>query len=102
MSDSAGTFDDWMDDFERAYDSPDELQRLACRGCAARSLRLVFVVDEPGTERGTAAFWCDACLRGLIPLRVLVPDGATAVLRGRESIPNYKLIVDHSESGGTR
>jgi hypothetical protein len=97
MSISGGSYGDWISDYERACDSPHAIGEIACRNCGSRALRLIFVVDNMDAENGTAAFWCDACLRGLIPLRAPIPEGGTTVLRGRESIPNYDLIIDDED-----
>jgi hypothetical protein len=59
-----------------------------------RGIRLVLLVKEVGRVPGTAVFWCDHCLRGLMPLTTLVPDGAETVVRGNETIPNYTIVPE--------
>jgi hypothetical protein len=54
----------------------------------------LFLIDRVGDYRGTAVFWCDHCLRGLIPLASVIPDGAQTVLRGTEKIPNYAIVAE--------
>src|SRR3954468_3101772 len=74
----------WLDAFEMAYENAKSPPSGSCPHCGWLQLRLVFLVDREGSRRGTAVFWCAHCLRGLIPLRSVIPDGAQTVLRGTE------------------
>jgi hypothetical protein len=80
--------------FELAYRNAGSTRTEPCPGCGEPELRLRFLVTSAGAVRGTAVFWCDYCLRGLIPLRTLVPDGVETVLRGTETIPNYTIVPE--------
>jgi hypothetical protein len=84
----------WMDAYEWAYTHAATIGTRPCPRCGARSLRLIFVVDQLDSESGTAVFWCDACLHGLIPLRAPVAENGRRVLRGTECVPNYTLIIE--------
>lgn len=87
-------YDRWSVAFDLAYGHVGSARSAACPSCNRPGLRLVFIVRSVGSQRGTAVFWCDHCLRGLIPLRALVPDGAETVLRGTETIPNYTIVTE--------
>jgi len=84
----------WLDAFEMAYESAKSLQGGLCPHCGWPDLRLLFLVDREGSYRGTAVFWCDHCVRGLIPLASVIPHGAQTVLRGTENIPNYSIVAE--------
>jgi hypothetical protein len=86
-------YDLWLDAFGFACRNA-RLERIQeCPSCGERRLRLLFLVDEPGCVRGMAVFWCDGCLRGLMPLMSVVPVGAQTVVRGGESIPNFSIVA---------
>lgn len=87
-------FSVWLDEYQRACQSPRSIGSRPCPHCLARALRLVFVVPSPGAESGTAAFWCASCLSGLIPLSAPVPDDAERSVEGTEAVPDYTLVVD--------
>jgi hypothetical protein len=95
-SDDAGAseFARWLDAFDFAYRNAASFRGGKCPHCGHHDLRLVFLVKEAGSVRGTAVFWCDHCLRGLIPQRTLVPRGVETVLRGTETIPNYTIVPE--------
>jgi hypothetical protein len=103
ISTEAAGYEEWIRIYEAAYSNVAQITELRCPNCGFRSLRLVFVLDE-GDDRSaaavargrqaTAVFWCDTCLRGLMPNTAFVPDGAETVPRGAEVIPNYRLVVD--------
>ena len=84
----------WLGAFEMAYENAKSFRNGSCPHCGWPELRLLFLVDREGSHRGTAVFWCDHCLRGLIPLASVIPDGAQTVLRGTEKIPNYSIVVE--------
>jgi hypothetical protein len=77
-----------------AYENAKSFQNGACPHCGWPELRLLFLVDRVGSSRGTAVFWCDHCLRGLIPLASVIPDGARTVQRGTEKVPNYAIVME--------
>jgi hypothetical protein len=90
----ASEYDRWLDAFDSAHRNARSFRDGVCPHCANPALRLVFLVNEAGDKRATAVFWCDYCLRGLIPLRTLVPDGAETTVRGNETIPNYTIVPE--------
>jgi hypothetical protein len=90
----ASEYDRWLEAFQFAYDNAGSFRNGECPSCGRPGLRLVFVVDKEGSNRGTAVFWCDYCNRGLIPLASVVPDGAETVLRGTEKVPNYTIVAE--------
>jgi hypothetical protein len=90
----ASEYDRWLDAFDFAYRNARSFRDGVCPHCGNPALRLVFVVKEAGDKRATAVFWCDHCLRGLLPLTTLVPDGAETVVQGNETIPNYTIVPD--------
>lgn len=94
MTVDPGLYDAWIAEYQGAWDDPSSVPDRTCPTCGSRSLRLVFVVDSDDSFQGMAAFWCDACLTGLMPLRAPVPDQGTRAVRGAERIPNYRLITD--------
>jgi hypothetical protein len=83
-----------MDEYQWAYTHAAFVNGQACPNCGLKSLRLIFVVDEPIAQSGTAAFWCDSCLHGIGPLRAPVAVDGERVLRGTEVIPNYTLVIE--------
>jgi hypothetical protein len=83
-----------MADYDWAYHHARILDSRPCNSCGSPSLRLIFITEREHVESGTAVFWCNSCLRGLLPLRALVPDGGETVLRGAEAVPDYELVVD--------
>lgn len=85
---------EWLDVYEAAYQDPPQLSQLACPACGARALSMVFVADRTGDGRATVAFWCGHCWRGLPPNTSVVPPGASAVVRGRAIIPDYRPVPD--------
>ncbi|GAA1559262.1 hypothetical protein GCM10009741_75350 [Kribbella lupini] len=87
-------YDRWLDAYEAAYRDQGALQRLACPTCGEVALQLVFVIDAYGDGRATSAFWCKKCLWGIAPNSTSVPSSATAVLRGEEEVPDYRLVLD--------
>jgi hypothetical protein len=91
---NAGSHNDWLSAFDRAYRHVEDLDQIPCPHCGRYSLRLVFVVDDLESVDATAALWCDSCLRGLMPERASVPGGAVRMVRGTEKTPNYRLVLD--------
>ena len=89
-----GRYSTWMDGYQWAYDHAASVGDMNCPSCGSKSLHLVFVVDEPDAESGTAVFWCDSCMQGLPPLRAPVAEDGERILRGTEVVPNYTLVVD--------
>lgn len=87
------TYESWLAAYNRAYQSPRDTGSIVCPSCGARSLRLVFVVDEPEATISVVAFWCDSCVRGLMPNRAQVPAGGCRAFRGEEDIPDYRLVI---------
>jgi hypothetical protein len=86
--------DRWLAAFGLAYENAKSFRGGECPHCGWPDLRLLFLVERDGSDRGTAVFWCDHCLRGLIPLASLIPDGARTVLRGTETVPNYAIVAE--------
>lgn len=93
MSDPS-LFSRWVSEYECAHRNPPDLRTQSCPSCGSGPLRLVFVVDQLDSASGTAAFWCECCLRGLIPLSAPVPADGKRVERGSECIPDYTLVID--------
>lgn len=91
-----GSYQDWVDHYERAYRAPDTVHELTCPNCAARTLRLEFVIDSLGDDRATAAFWCGTCLQGLAMSPIQVPESSDPTVRRDTSIPNYSLVLPES------
>jgi DNA-directed RNA polymerase subunit RPC12/RpoP len=85
--------DDWYRAYRMVYEDASRGRTVACPHCGARSLRLLFVVRNQDDEDGTAAFWCDACLHGLMPTRAPVPPTGERYVKGTESVPDYSLIT---------
>lgn len=94
MTGPQGGFDRWMNEYGRAYQNPSGVGSQPCPNCGAVSLRLIFIVEALGSERGMAVFWCDSCLHGLIPLSAPVATGGERVQKGSEHVPNYTLVID--------
>ena len=88
------TYQQWMDAYQRAYVEPGAVPTMACPHCGEHRLHLEFLVNRVGDERGTAVFWCDACLRGLIPLPAPVPSAAVVTLRDVARVPNYTIVPE--------
>jgi len=96
MTDVRSEFDAWAAAYEEAWRDPSAVPSQVCPSSGGKTLHLIFVVDDLDAESGTAIFWCDACLRGLMPTRAPIAIGATKVLRGRQEVPNYSLVIDNS------
>jgi hypothetical protein len=96
MTDVQNEFGAWVAAYEEAWRAPSAVPSQVCPSSGGTTLHLIFVVDDLDAVAGTAVFWCDACLRGLMPARAPIPIGATKVLRGLEEVPNYKLVIDNS------
>lgn len=90
-------FANWVDEYEWAYQHPDTVPARNCPSCGVQKLQLVFVVDEMDSESGRAVFWCDSCLRGLAPNRALLPPSGNRVLKGKERIPNFRLVMESTD-----
>jgi hypothetical protein len=96
MSDPRNAYQEWIARYQEAWRSPSSVSYMSCPSCGERSLRLIFVVELADAESGTAIFWCESCLRGLMPMRAPLPDGGHRTLKGFEVVPNYSLIIDGS------
>jgi len=94
MSELRSPYTEWLDAYELAVAHASDFGAQPCPNCGSMSLRLVFIVDDFSAESGTAVFWCDHCLRGLIPMRGPVPISGERVLRGTEHVPDYVLVID--------
>ncbi|MDX6237281.1 MAG: hypothetical protein QOG10_2096 [Kribbellaceae bacterium] len=86
----------WMDAFQDCYADPGGMAGVQCPHCARSDLRLIFIVPDQIAESGTAVFWCDHCLFGLMPARALLPSNGERVLAGKEEVPNYSIVADDS------
>ena len=94
MTEGQSQFADWLNAYQEAYLHATALEGELCPNCGARSLKLLFIVENARAADGTAVFWCDSCLLGLTPLRAFIAEGGKRILRGSEVIPNYTLVVD--------
>jgi len=92
-------YNKWLDSYELAYDEPAAVNRIACPSCGQLCLNLLFIVESGADVRGTSAYWCGVCLRGLPPNRTLIPQGGLVVERGNEIVPNYTLVIDDGREG---
>lgn len=96
MTEVRDEFGAWMAAYEEAWRAPSAVPSQPCPSSGGTTLHLIFIVDDLDAADGTAVFWCDACMKGLIPARAPIPIGATRVLRGLEKVPNYQLVVENS------
>jgi hypothetical protein len=83
-----------MDEYQWAYDHATSVGERGCPNCGSKSLHLIFVVDEPDAESGTAVFWCDSCMQGLAPNQAPVAEEGERIRRGTEVVPNYTVVVE--------
>lgn len=90
-------FASWVGEYEWAYQHPDTVPTRNCPSCGVKGLQLVFVVDATDSESGRAVFWCNSCLIGLMPNRALLPASGNKILKGRESIPNFRLVTESTD-----
>jgi hypothetical protein len=92
-----GSYLKWLSAYGQAWQNPSIVKKLPCPSCGAKSLRLLFLVNEIADAVGIRVFWCESCMRGLIPLRASVPETGSRLLKNAAVIPNFRLVVDDSE-----
>lgn len=90
---SASEFDRWLDAYEAAY-SAEGAKGIACPHCGLPRLNLIFVTFGSGGLSVMPAFWCDNCLRGLPPLRAILPSWASAVPWEESGLPDYQMVSE--------
>lgn len=87
----------WLDAYQLCSANQAGMPGVRCPRCSRTGLRLIYLVPDQDAESGTAVFWCDQCLFGLLPFRAPVPPDGARVLIGTEQVPDYSIVVDDSE-----
>lgn len=85
------SYDEWVDNYELVYGSPEIVSDLQCPSCRCVTLNLRFVVRGGDLVRASAAVWCSSCLRGVFMAPCAVPPGGSITADGSE-IPDYALL----------
>lgn len=86
-------YERWLDAYETVWRHPTRLTTTPCPSCGRLDLRLLFVVFSDSAHAVMPAFWCDACRRGLPPVRGVLPGWATPVLWDAADVPDYRPVA---------
>lgn len=86
-----GSHEEWLDVLQAILASGSGA-RHHCPCCGAAQLQLRITVGNPQSTRGTAYFWCDRCLWGLIPNACPVDEQVTPFLTAELHPPDYRIV----------
>jgi hypothetical protein len=84
---------DFLNAYQIAYLDPGAIDKISCPNCDAKQLCLCYLVSDLSATDGKLKFWCNNCLKGLMPTRAKVPARAARILEGTEEFPNYEILV---------
>jgi hypothetical protein len=88
----SATYAKWLDTFQEAYASPNDVSSLPCPNCGNCALKLSFVMYIAGAPEGHGAFWCDSCLTGIAAGPCTVPSGGVRVNHDTAGVPRFQIV----------
>jgi hypothetical protein len=92
MTPAVASYDAWVDAYERAFLDPRSVSVMTCPNCGYERLNLIFVVRSQEADRGSASFWCDHCLSGVVMAPAPVPEHGRREFTDSADIPNFKVV----------
>lgn len=87
-------YERWLDAYESACVGPGAVNVIACPHCGTTSLNLLFLSFQRSNQSVMPAFWCNTCLRGLPPVRALLPGWASPTGWGEVALPDYDMVAE--------
>lgn len=87
-----GSHQDWLDAFQAALAYGVRSVGHACPCCGASELQLRVTVTTPQSVRGTAHFWCDRCLWGLLPNACPIDEQLSPFFTSEFDPPDYRIV----------
>jgi hypothetical protein len=93
------SYDTWVDAYQVAFLNPLDVSVLHCPNCDNDHLHLIFVVRSEHAERGSAAFWCGTCLKGIVLSPCPVPQDGHREFTDSADIPNFDVVAPPGSGG---